>query len=284
MAWISDFAREFKKKRRLAKASAETLDRFLRLAADHGKKHGLPAPLVVSLTSYRKRFTTLPMTLKSILSQSMRPDRVVLFIGTEDMPHLTDEVLALVAAGLEIRETADLRSFTKIIPALRAHPDHYILTFDDDIHYPADTIETLVEAYKRGPSSRIVCHRAHEITLSADGLPRDYRQWQRNTGNNIALPTIFPTGVMGVLYPPGIFHPDVLDDKLFMALCPTADDVWLYWMWRLKGGLAQKIGAPCRVLEWQGTQDSHLREANIENGGNDRAVKAMIDRYGFPRD
>ena len=48
------------------------------------KKHQLPAPLIVSLTSYPVRFKTLPKTLKCLLNQSIIPDKIILWIAYED--------------------------------------------------------------------------------------------------------------------------------------------------------------------------------------------------------
>ena len=39
------------------------------------KPHGLPGPLIVSLTSYGPRLASLHLTLKCLLRQSVRPSR-----------------------------------------------------------------------------------------------------------------------------------------------------------------------------------------------------------------
>ena len=91
-----------------------------------GKPHGLDRPLIVSLTSYPARYKILPLTLKCLLSQTVRPDEVVLWIAHEDRDLLTKEITSLQRFGLTIRFCSDLRSFKKIIPALRTYPDCYI--------------------------------------------------------------------------------------------------------------------------------------------------------------
>ena len=95
-------------------------------------------------------------------------------------------------------------------------------------------------------------------------------------------PLIFPTGVGGVLYAPGVFHPDVTDAGLFQALAPLADDVWLYWMHRLQGSAPAKVGGRFRITEWPGSQAQNLRSGNLAGDGNDRAVQAMLGHYGWP--
>ena len=89
-------------------------------------------------------------------------------------------------------------------------------------------------------------------------------------------------GVGGVLYAPGVFHPDVTDAALFQRLAPSADDVWLYWMHRLRGSNPEKVGGRFRVVEWPGSQAQNLRATNLGTGGNDRAIAALMAEYGCP--
>lgn len=251
----------------------------------HGpaRPHGLPWPVVVSLTSYPRRFGTLAPTLRSLLLQTVRADATVLWLGEGQAERLPPEVLALRSLGLTVAETRDLRSFTKIIPALAAHPEAAIVTADDDVHYHATWLEELAGA--AGDPRHISCQRAHRVGLSATGGVAPYDLWPKNVAGPAEGPLVFPTGVKGVLYPPGSLHEDVARADLFLDLCPTADDLWLWWMHRLAGRRARKLGPPVRVLEWPGSQGQSLRQANHgQSAGNDRAVAALLGRYGLPLD
>ncbi len=274
--------RGLKRRWRAVRARAE-VERRLRSWADGrlgGHPHGLPVPLVVSLTSFPPRFPTLHLTLKSLLAQTVRADATILWLGHGDAALLPPEVLALEAHGLEVRETRDLRSFTKVVPSLLAFPEAAVATADDDLPYPGDWLERLVEA-ARGDARSVPCHRAHRIAL-ADGQPAPYAAWKRNLRRPERGPLVFPTGVMGVLYPPGSLHGDATRPDLFGELCPTADDVWLWWMHRMAGRTAAKIGGRARIVDWPGSQASTLRALNLAGAGNDRAVAAMTARYGLP--
>lgn len=246
-------------------------------AWDGGRPHGLHAPLVVSLTSYPARFATLADTLRGLLAQTVRADATVLWLGHGDAGRLPPDVLALRARGLTVRETRDLRSFTKIVPALLAFPEAHLVTADDDVAYAGDWLERLLAA----PPGCVACLRAHRVA-AAEGRPLPYRDWARNLRAPERGPPVFPTGVGGVLYPPGGLHGDAAREDLFAALCPTADDVWLWWMHRLAGREACKLGGRARVLEWPGSQGASLRHVNLAGDGNDRAVAAMAARYGLP--
>jgi len=91
----------------------------LRWRMPHRKRsHRLPGVLVVSLTSYPPRFGTLPLTLRSLLRQTVKPDHLILWIAPADFPLLPRSVTGLQACGLDLRVTEDIKSYKKIIPAL----------------------------------------------------------------------------------------------------------------------------------------------------------------------
>jgi hypothetical protein len=241
----------------------------------------IDGPLIVSLTSYPPRFRTLAYTLKSLLTQSLKADRIILWIAHEDRAALPKNVLDLEQSSLEIAYCEDLRSYKKIVFALEAHPNGFVAIADDDTYYWHDWLAGLVEAYdpKR---RRIPCYRAHRIALTSDQRPADYMTWQHNIHAPEASPLIFATGMGGVLYPPHCLHPDVLSVETFRRLAPTADDVWLYWMGRRAGSVFYKVGPLRRFHNWSGSQDVSLYDSNaINNNANDVQIRAMIDAYGW---
>ncbi len=266
--------RAWKHGRREARALAEIAAR----PEGGGQAHGLRSELVVSLTSYPARFDTLMPTLQAILRQTVRPDRVILWLAPEDIGELSPEIRAL--ERLEIRGAPNFRSYTKIVPTLLAAPGAHIVTADDDCYYPIDWLERLVAAARDGAA--IACLRAHKVVMAGPGQPAPYEEWQHNLAAPARGPHVFLTGVSGVIYAPDVFHSDVTRDDLFTRLAPSADDVWLYFMHRLAGVEAQKIGGRARILEWSGSQAGNLRTANRQNSGNDAAIAAMIGHYGWP--
>ena len=140
----------------------------LRWALRH-KPHWLPGRLVVSLTSYPKRFKELATTLKTLLSQEVRPDVVVLWIYKDDAHLLPPSVLQLRSKGLSIRIVdVDMRSYLKLVPALAEFKDAYIVTADDDIYYPRDWLSMLVSAVNL-ERREVVGLRGRWIEFEADG-------------------------------------------------------------------------------------------------------------------
>ena len=111
---IADAYRRWKHARRIRAAEAEIAARSFTPAP-----HDLDAPLVVSLTSYPARFGSLHLVLQSLLMQTVRPDRVILWLAAGDETQLTPEITAL---DVEIRICPNWRSYKKIVPTLLEAP------------------------------------------------------------------------------------------------------------------------------------------------------------------
>jgi hypothetical protein len=205
-----------------------------------------------------------------------------LWIAHEDLHQLPSNVTALTAFGLEIESCDDLGPYKKLIPALRKYPDAVIVTADDDLYYRRTWLEELVDSYAPG-RHELVCHRAHRITLTPQGLPQHYANWNHNTGSNEASQLIFPTSGAGALYAPGTLHIDVTRADLFAELAPNSDDVWLFWMAARNGMFFRKIGRKRLLYPWPGSQQVGLRHVNLpKGGGNDVVIAKMVKAYGFP--
>jgi hypothetical protein len=248
--------------------------------ANKAKPHQLPAKLVVSLTSHPRRFATLALTVRALLQQTVKADHTVLWVARADRRLLPQEVLDLRAAGLEIRVAEDVKSYMKILPALRAFSDAFICTADDDTYYWPTWLQELVDGYDAGDPA-VTCHRAHGITLDAQARPHPYAQWQRNVRPRGKAMHLFPTGCMGVLYPPGTLAHDGEDRKAALELCPLADDVWLYWIGQRNGAQYKTVGRRRHQITWRGSQQSALWSFNAR-GGNDLQIRHIAKKYGYP--
>lgn len=245
-----------------------------------GRPHGLPGELIVSLTSYPARFATLHLTLRSLLAQDVRPDRLILWIARDDAAALPDEVRDLEQHGLTISECDDLRSYKKLIPTIEAFPDAYIVTADDDLYFPPKWLETLTSNDSDVRSIRT--WRAHRLVRNAGGIA-PYLRWQFDVQDAQArLPSsdLVPTSGSGVLYPPRCLDPRVTDRALFQRLCPNGDDLWFYWCARMAGTPIRKVGGRMKIITWAGSQDESLWADNRQ-GGNDRMIRALVDEFGL---
>ncbi len=244
------------------------------------RKHGLDFELIVSLTSYPPRYATLALTLKTLLTQETRPDRVVLWLTLGDERLLPKDVLSLRDSGLEIHTWPDnIASYTKIVPALARFPLAGIVTADDDTYYPSNWLSSLLAAWD-GDLGSITCLRAHRIRFAAPDVPLPYNQWEFLVRGETK--DLFPTGVGGVLYPPGALPPETQDRDLFMRLAPRADDVWLFWMGRRAGAKYRKAPGRNNYLPWISAHQIGLSQGNVIGNANDEYIRAMLSYYGWP--
>lgn len=257
------------------------------------RRNPLPGRVIVSVTSYPRRYPVLAHTLRCLLAQNLPADQVVLWIAHQDAPALPPEVLTLQSQGLQIRHCDDLRSYKKILPMLAQEPDAFIVTADDDVCYAPDWLERLALQALRNPGC-VIAHRARLISLDAEGLPRPYAQWRmarrwdwlrgrwRNSTRDAAAPElVFPTGVGGVLYPPGALQVEPHCLQRILSLAPHADDIGLFWIWRANGLHARLVeGERFNVAAWPGSQAQALMEKNVDAGGNDAQIHQLVAHFG----
>ncbi|MCL2283845.1 MAG: glycosyltransferase family 92 protein [Fibromonadales bacterium] len=235
---------------------------------------------IVSLTSYGKRLqTTAPIAIASILCGNILPDRIVLWVsehGWEENNHLR----ILQNKGLEIRQCEDLKSYKKLIPALYEFPNDCIITADDDLLYPKNWLEQIMQCHKAHPDN-IICHRVHGIRVDSEHNLLPYKDWDW-CAEPQEEERIFPTGGAGTLYPPGCLHKDVLDKNLFMKLASNADDVWFWAMAFINESshTVIKNGYSNNIIDI-GMQESALQNSNVAEGGNDAQLKAVLEYYPF---
>lgn len=253
---------------------------------------------IVSLTSYGKRLNaTAPYTIITFFNQSVKPDKIVLWVAHGDKENIPKILWEFREIGLEIRFCEDIMSYKKIIPALQEYPEDCIITADDDVYYPENWLERLITLHEENPN-KIICHRAHGIKVDTNRDPLSYKEWDRWIEPDVYRArkpaprrrpeTVFPTGAGGVLYPPKCFHKDVADKELFMKLAPRADDIWLWAMAVINKGyfgaespyviVPDGYSENLQFVEPE-QQESSLWSYNVLKNGNDSQLKAVIGHF-----
>ncbi|SEA44854.1 glycosyltransferase family 2 protein [Microbulbifer marinus] len=244
--------------------------------------------IVVSLTSFDKRINDLYLCIESLFQQSVKADAIVLWLSTKNFPDkcLPETLLKQRERGLQIFFVEeDLGPYKKYVYAFDKFPDSLIITVDDDVLYPPDTIDMLYRAYRRDPA-HIYCLRGHKMLLDKNGELLPYDEWQSGVIDAEPSSLVFPTGMGGVLYFPGSLHEDAFDRDKFMALCPNADDVWLKAMSLKQGTLSARVADPRhwkkRFLTIEGSQSQSLKKENWgKHGGNDCKIREVFAEYGL---
>lgn len=242
--------------------------------------------VVVSLTSFGQRIFDVPLAIESIMQGTVKPNRIVLWLSEEEFKGKPlPKILELqIERGLQVEFCEDIRSYKKLIPSLKRFPSACIITIDDDVIYGNDFVERFVFAHQEKPDA-VCAGRIHKVKLVGESMPSSYLNWDYCVEcYGATSPLLFPTGVGGVLYPPGCFTQEVFAQDVFMDICPYADDIWFYAM-RLKNhvpitqvytGKPQGyfMELPSGDLNSLSTQNT-----NAENCRNDIQLKAVFEKY-----
>ncbi|MCD8039712.1 MAG: glycosyltransferase [Lachnospiraceae bacterium] len=256
----------------------------MRGALTHEKR---PVRVIVSLTSYPERFSHIHIALKSIMLQTMKPDKIIVWLDDDvDRAQLTPRMLALEKYGIEYRSMpGDFKPHKKYFHAMQEFPDDIIVTVDDDQIYSRDMIETLIKTHERYPDA-VCARRVHKMTKNPDGTIAPYNEWLGEyCGCDKPSHALVATGVGGVLYPPHCLYEKAFDTELITRLCLKADDIWLKFMELLNG--TRVVWAPCRVpmpclLEKE--QGTSLRSENVGRNRNDAYFSMVRDYFNVQAD
>jgi len=238
--------------------------------------------VIVTLTSFGPRLYDTAFAIESIMQQTCRPNRIVLWLAHDDYKRIPRTLRMQQERGLEIRECDDLRSYKKIIPSLREFPNEVLVTIDDDVMYDADVLERLITCWQSEPQY-IYCCRAHRMRLNTNQQFEPYSQWDWGTNEIGPHRLNFFTGVGGVLYPPHCLDERVLDESTFMSICRTADDVWLNAMALLKGTMVSRVSTRNPhgedYVEGAAARLSNLSTVNASK--NDVQLKTVYTKYSL---
>ncbi|MBQ6674364.1 MAG: oligosaccharide flippase family protein [Spirochaetia bacterium] len=241
--------------------------------------------VIVSLTSFPARFDTLDICIKSLFAQSVKPDKIVLYLGKEcDDAVLPGRLTELEKYGLEIKMGyADIRPHKKYFFAMQEYPEDIIITVDDDLMYDSNMIKSLLESYKDNPNA-VSARRVHRITSSGGDLePYDSfdKCWTKTTEPSHIL---LSTNGAGTLFPPGSLPEEAFDIDTIKKLCLDADDIWIKFMLIKKGVPVVWVKSHQSMPpEIPGTQKVALYYSNTDkdNSNNDRCIQAMEEHFNI---
>lgn len=243
--------------------------------------------VIVSLTTHGKRIYEVHAAIESIMQGSVKPNRIVLWVSEDYRKIILPLTLQKqMERGLEIRYCKDIRSYTKLLYALKAFPDASIITIDDDILYPYDLLECLMNAHMEYPDC-ICANWIREIPLNLDKQYISILKWPQLFETDEVSERFFFEGFAGVLYPPHSLDDEVFNESAFLDICKYADDVWFNAM-ALKAGTKVKYAwrhySIASFIFNEGVQSVALQ--NVNNKGellNDVQIKAVYGKYGLWR-
>lgn len=245
--------------------------------------------IIVSLTSYKKRLNSVILTLKSLLNQTVLPDKVILYLYEKERIELPSPLIGLVEKNnIELKfVTEDLKSHKKYYYAMQEFPNDIIITVDDDVIYDKHLIEYLWLTHLKFKKS-IITTRAHQITFTANGKINSYNNWNWNSKlEETPSMDLVATGVGGILYPPHVLKEELLNNKEKINEYIKVDDLWLKNI-EVLSNVSTVLCKKSTVLEKRridvpNTQDTALTNVNVFENNNDKALNELDKEYNLSR-
>jgi len=254
----------------------------------HSHEYGIQesqrkTPIVITLTTYPKRYDVVHLTLESLLDQTMKPDQIVLWISSEEgndsiMP---EKILRLKQRGVTIKYVeGNIRSYKKLIYALEEYSNALLITVDDDTIYPVDFVKNIYKIHTAYPDC-IIANRCTYMSMNENGDIKPYMEWSENREINPSF-NQFPTGVGGILYPPKSLHKEVFNKEAFMDICPSADDVWFKAMGVMNNTQTYFTGmGEESLITIKKAQKDSLWKVNVVENKNDIQIQQVFEKYNL---
>ena len=227
------------------------------------------------------------LTVESLLNQTYKPDAVVLWLSRAEIAEadVPASLRKQESRGLSIRWVDEnIKSYKKLVHAVEAFGDAHIVTADDDFIFPAWWLRRLYDAHQRHPDC-VVTYRGLVMSRSGERQLRPYLLWSpADSATRRPLgPShdIFPTGGCGAWYPPNALDA-MLTERVFMALCPDADDIWFKAMALRAGTQAVMAARTSRTFALiEHTQSDTLWTVNRR--ANDAKLQSVFERFDLYR-
>lgn len=233
--------------------------------------------IIVSFTSYPRRFGAIPLTLKSILYQSCKPDKIICYLVKDECNEkLPSSLLELQRYGLDIVYVDEnLKPHNKYFYSMQGYPNDIIITIDDDVLYPRNLIKRLYKSYGKYPNC-ISAARVHRMKIISGKLC-EYNEWDYQYSHDYKPSHwLFATGVGGVLFPPNILPDLTFDSTYIKELCLDADDIWLKFMELINNIKVVYVPKANRVIWCNGKFSLNgLFLLNVKGNQNDKYIESV---------
>ena len=254
------------------------------------KKEKIKSPLnqkpreekvIVSLTSYPTRISFVYLAIKSLMLQTYKPDRIILWLAEEQFPtkELPKELTDLEKYGLEIIWMHDIYGHKKYFnPVKNQAENEVVITFDDDIIYPKNAIKRLIKKHKKFPNC-LVCERGQVLDETVIDNPG---KWKTISSIGVKKPTysINPSPGGGCLIPKDAFYVDATNEEKIRELAYKNDDLWYMFMCaqnKTKMVKTRKYHRTFTVVS--GSQTEQMATENIIGNKNAEAMKRLREAY-----
>lgn len=111
--------------------------------------------IIITMTTWKQRISNIPIVLKNILNQTIKPDKIVINVAIDEFPNKEEDFPDDVNLFLNKHKNMidvnwvqkNNRVWKKILPTMQMYPCDCIICIDDDFIYTPNMIETLINAH-----------------------------------------------------------------------------------------------------------------------------------------
>lgn len=223
-------------------------------------------PVIVSLHAKPSDYKNLPITLYSLLNQTMKPDKIILWINEdENLQTLPYEITQFIKNGLEIKFIKNKNEYTATYYAIKEFSNSINVIAQNGLHYSKNWLKKLYSSYIQY-SDEIQVHLANEVILKDENLlPSKF--WKKSIEGKSSYSYVINLQG-GVLFPPNCFGKDFLRKDIFLKYAPANPELWLWVM-------SLVYGKKTRIVK---NNNKHLCFLNIMQLLNTKTDYELIDK------
>ena len=150
--------------------------------------------ITICMATFPGRFAVIKQAVQSLLDQSLPPDKILIHVNESDeIPPLPVDSRIVVSGSLKENIT-DIGKF-KLASNVN---NGIVLTVDDDIHYPENYIQTMVNAVNRYDGEAIIGVHGCVLPVGAPVLDwKEYRSKRRVHWFQRSVSTDLPVNIVG---------------------------------------------------------------------------------------
>ena len=162
--------------------------------------------VIVSLTTYSIRTDSIVQTIKSLLEQTVMPEKILLWLSEENFPNKESD---LSQELLDLRENPmfeicfvpkNIEPHKRYSQTMQEYPNRPIIVINGNEIYDNNLIELLFESYKAYPNC-VSCIRGNRVLFKNDTDAPAYQTWHFDVSEQKSKGFV-AVGADAVLYPP----------------------------------------------------------------------------------
>ena len=183
--------------------------------------------VIVALTSFGTRLNDAVRTIFSIIKQTHRSIHIVLTLYKEDLKYIPEKLQLLIdndVIELIVAEE-NLRCHLKYFYVMLKYRRVPIITVDDDMLYYPNTVEDLLQEYKK--YNCIVSRKCRKMTFDKNKIINPFKKWVWNAIEDKPSRKLHALGFSGVIYPPNALNLQLSNIEEIKTKCLRADDIYL---------------------------------------------------------